>query len=329
MSLIRGSACALRILCSGGQQLTNQNIRNIARWVAPTLKEIRKRKNKMAPSPPVKRSGFIDWNWNAELFAFSKRLHEDFNPEFLQEAFTVRSYIIQEEQKQQAVGIENPVTNLKDNLALASSGTDILSAYAEMFISSQLPKLPINGVRAVRDYLLSDGVLANVSRHIGTKDLILTAEFPPDKPTLANTFKAVVSALNKSSGNEKSFEFVRDFLFTQLNQKDIDSMWDIERPIELLQEYCRANKFAEPEPRLLNDAGKNTIMAVYHVGIYCDRKMLAAGFGENVNTAIEVAAINCLKRFYDIENPRPYNFKITLKEVEESLQNRRKVERQV
>ncbi|XP_037024088.1 39S ribosomal protein L44, mitochondrial-like [Bradysia coprophila] len=95
--------------------------------------------------------------------------------------------------------------------------------------------LRINGVRAVRDYLLSDEVLANVSRHIGTKDLILTAEFPPDKSTLANTFKAVVGALNKSSGNEKSFEFVRDFLFTQLNQKDIESMWDIERPIELLQ----------------------------------------------------------------------------------------------
>lgn len=105
-------------------------------------------------------------------------------------------------------------------------------------------------------------------------------------------------------------------------------MWEIQRPIELLQEYCRVNKLAEPEPRLLNDAAKNTILAVYHVGIYSDRKMLAAGFGENVNTAIEVAAINCLKRFYEIDNVRPYNFQITLKEVSEFQQNRRKVERQ-
>lgn len=104
-------------------------------------------------------------------------------------------------------------------------------------------------------------------------------------------------------------------------------MWEIERPIELLQEYCTVNKLAEPEPRLLSSAGKNTILAVYHVGIYLDRKMVAAGFGENVNTAIEVAAINCLKKFYDIENPRPYNFKITLKEAEDSLQSRRKAER--
>lgn len=129
----------------------------------------------MGPQPPVKRSGFVEWNWNAEVFAFSKRLHEDFNPQYLQDAFTMRSFIIQEEQKQQAVGIENPITNLKDNAELADSGSDLLSAYVEMFISSQLPKLSILGVRSVRDYLLSDEVLANVSLHIGTKELILSS----------------------------------------------------------------------------------------------------------------------------------------------------------
>lgn len=106
-------------------------------------------------------------------------------------------------------------------------------------------------------------------------------------------------------------------------------MWHIERPIQMLQEFCKNNKFGEPEPRLLGDAAKNTILASYYVGIYCDRKLLATGFGEDVNTAIEVAAINCLKKLYEIENPRPLNFKITLKEVEESLQNNRKVERQM
>lgn len=159
--------------------------------------------------------------------------------------------------------------------------------------------------------------------------LLQSQEFPPDEATLATTFKAVIGALSKSSGNEKTFEFIRDFLCTQLNQKDIESMWEIERPIDTLREFCTINKYAEPEPRLLNDAGKNTILAVYHVGIYCDRRLLATGFGEDVNTAIEVAAINSLKKFYDIENPRPYNFKISLKEIEEYLQIRRRVERQI
>lgn len=129
----------------------------------------------MGPPKPINRSTFIEWNWNSELFAFSKRLNEDFNPELLQEAFTLRSYIIQEEQKQQEVGIESPVTNLNDNSELARDGNDLLSNYVEMFISSQLPRLPKVGIQSVRDYLLSDQVLANVSRHIGTKNLILTA----------------------------------------------------------------------------------------------------------------------------------------------------------
>lgn len=154
-------------------------------------------------------------------------------------------------------------------------------------------------------------------------------EFPPDELTLATTFKAVIGALNRSSGNEKTFEFIRDFLCTQVNQKDIESMWQMQRPIQMLQEFCKDNKFGEPEPRLLGDVGKNTILAAYHVGIYCDRRLLATGFGEDVNTAIEVAAINCLKKLFDIENPRPFNFKISLKEVEESLRNNRKMERLV
>lgn len=139
------------------------------------MKVIRKRKNKLDPPPPVNRSKFIEWNRNSELFAFSKRLHEQFNPQLLQEAFTLRSYIIQEEQKQTDVGIENPVTNLKDNTELARIGSDLLSTYVEMFIASHLPKLPDVGIRSVRDYLLSDEVLANVSKHIGTNDLILSA----------------------------------------------------------------------------------------------------------------------------------------------------------
>lgn len=195
MSLIRGSVSVLRILSAGNPQVTGinlrnrlfinqhnlnalhsvQNTRNIKRWVSPTLKEIRRRKDKLGPPTPINRAGFIEWNWNSELFAFSKRLHEDFNPELLQEAFTLRSYIIQEEQKQQEVGIESPVTNLNDNSTLARDGTDLISNYVDMFISSQLPRLPRIGVQSVRDYLLSDEVLANVSQHIGTKDLILTA----------------------------------------------------------------------------------------------------------------------------------------------------------
>ncbi|KAJ6636600.1 39S ribosomal protein L44, mitochondrial [Pseudolycoriella hygida] len=327
MSFFRRSSHLFRILSGAGQQqITAQSNRNIARWVSPTLKEIKRRKDKL-PKKPVNRTTFVEWNWHAELFAYSKRLTEDFNLELLQEAFTTRSYIEQEERKQQNVGINNPVTNLKDNSELAVIGADLLSTHVENFISSHLPKLPAAGVRSVRDYLLNDEMLAHIARHLGTRDLVLASEFPCDVPTLAAAFKAVIGALYKSSGNDRTFAFIRDFVCTQLNQKDVDSMWEIERPFEMLQEYCKNNGLAEPEPRLLNDAAKNTIYATYQVGIYTDRKYIAAGFGEDIDTAIFVAALNSLKKFYDIANPRPYDFAVTLKEMEEKMeQNRRKVE---
>ena len=82
--------------------------RGIKRWVAPTLREIRKRKSKMGPEAITHRSSYTDWNYESELYAFGKRLNEDFNQTKLQQAFTDRSYIVQEEMKQKAVGIENP-----------------------------------------------------------------------------------------------------------------------------------------------------------------------------------------------------------------------------
>lgn len=68
--------------------------RSIKRWVSPTLRELKRRKDKMGPEPIARRSSFIDWNFNAELYAFSKRLNENFNLTLLQQAFTQRySYL--------------------------------------------------------------------------------------------------------------------------------------------------------------------------------------------------------------------------------------------
>lgn len=41
-----------------------------------------------------RRSNFIDWNYGAEIFAFGKRLNENFTPELLTQAFTFKYKII-------------------------------------------------------------------------------------------------------------------------------------------------------------------------------------------------------------------------------------------
>lgn len=284
--------------------------RTIKRWVAPTLRAIKRRKDKMGPEPLPNRTTFIEWNYTSELFAFGKRLNESFNPVLLQQAFTHRSYIVKEELKQQEVGIEQPTTNLTDNKPLMQTGQQLISKYVHTFLTAHLPKFPHEGIQSVHDYLLSDEVLANVSAHIGTRELTLTAEFPPEPATLAGTFKAVVGALATSSGEPQAFDFVRDFVCTQLNQKDVNELWPIDDPVARLQSVCRERNLGEPEPRLIGHAGKNTVLAVKHVGIYCDRRILAEGFGENVSTAIEVAARHSLARLFATDNVPPFDYKI-------------------
>lgn len=290
-------------------------IREVKRFVAPTLKEIRKRK-KAQPEALTHRSTFIEWNYPAEIYAFSKRLNEELNPAILQQAFTHRSYVIQEEMKQREVGIENPNLNLPDNSKLVEKGEKIINEYINAFLSLSLNKVPREGIRDICNYLMSEENLAHISSNLGTTDLILSGDFPVEKCTLASTFKAIVGAISESSGDAKAFDFVRDFVCTQLNQKDVFDLWNIEKPIELLQKICSEEKLAPPEPRLIADSAKNTIFASYHVGVYSNKKMMGSGFGETIDVAIEEACKDAIRQFTGTQsNMKPFNFKIKSEEI--------------
>lgn len=272
----------------------------------------------MGPEALTHRSSHVEWNYEAELYAFGKRLHEDFNPVLLQQALTHRSYVIQEEIKQREIGIENPNLNLPDNSNLIQKGEEIMSEYIIAFLNLSLKKFPKEGIKAIYKYLMSEEVLAKISSHIGTKDIILSGDFPVENSTLANSLKALVAALFESSGDLKAYDFVRDFVCTELNQMDVFEMWNAENPIEILQEICRDQKLGEPEPRLIADSAKNTIFASYQVGVYSNKtkKMLGSGYGENIDVAIEEACKDALREFTGTpNNMKPFNFKINSEEI--------------
>lgn len=105
--------------------------RHIHRWVRPTLValKVKQKKERMKsmtkPHKVYPRSGFLDWNLEAELYAFGKRLGEDFDPDLLKTAFTFRSYVIKEESRQKDVGID--VADIqKDNLELIEEGSSMI-----------------------------------------------------------------------------------------------------------------------------------------------------------------------------------------------------------
>lgn len=290
-----------------------QSRRHIKRWVSPTLRELAHRQKKLGPQKPEARSEFIEWNQRSELFAFGKRLGESFELSQLQRAFTEKSFARREEERRRQLGIDEKDLQMPDNSDLAEKGQHIARAYVEAFLQHQLPKVPKQGLQAISSYLLSIETLARVSSHLGTRDLIQSTEYPPTAENLAKTLQAVIGALADSSGVQRAFLFVRDFICTQLNQKDLLDLWTPHEPLQLLYQICQERKLGEAEPRLLRNCGKNTVLAAFQVGIYANRQLLGKGFGEDLKTATETAAIDALQSFFDThDNRHPFDFAIQL-----------------
>ncbi|KAI9576090.1 39S ribosomal protein L44, mitochondrial [Glossina fuscipes] len=314
MALLRNSLRCMQIssVKNVGDTFGNLRLRrHIKRWVAPVLRELRQRAKKMGPQPPEPRSRFLDWNYRAELFAFGKRLNEDFQIPLLQTALTQESYVAKEKVKQEELGVENADIQLKHNVELAEHGQRLAKAYIEAFVAHSLPKMPAEGHKAVTSYLLSVDTLAHVALHLGMKELLMDADYPPSSDAMSRSLLAVIGCLQQSSGLERAFSFVRDFICTQLNQKDLMEIWHIDKPGAVLKQICRQRGIGDPEPRLIADCGKNTILAAYFVGLYSNKKLLGKGFGEDINTATQLAALDALQTIFEIhENRKPFNFNI-------------------
>jgi large subunit ribosomal protein L44 len=286
--------------------------------------EIKSRKKKLAQKngPPKEqpRSEFLEWNYEKEIFAFGMRLKERFSHTILQQAFVDRSYIVQEEMKQRAVGVEDPVLNLQDNSNLAKKGEELLTEFIIPYLNLSLPKFPRDGVKGIYKHLTSEAVLAKISQNLGTKDLILSSEYPPTQKYYANTFKAIIGALFESSGEARAYEFIRDFVCVQLNQVDINEFWKIENASGLLNEICEDKKIGKPEPRLIGELGKNTLLAAFSVGIYCNKKCIGSGFGESIEIAKEEAIKDSLRNFFQTNaNMKPFDYNMPVHKVMQSL----------
>uniref|UniRef100_A0A182VQY1 Large ribosomal subunit protein mL44 n=1 Tax=Anopheles minimus TaxID=112268 RepID=A0A182VQY1_9DIPT len=304
-----------RSLLRGAQRIDVHRNRDVHRWVAPTLRELRRRREKMGPEAELPRSSHSDWNYSAEIFAFGKRLQESFDSNVLQQAFTHQSFIEQETRKQAAVGIEQPVLGVNDNRELIAQGERLIADYVDAFLLTALPRLPRQFISSIREALTSETQLAHISSHLGTKDIIMAAEFPIGDALMASTLKAIVAALQRSSGDDRCFLFVRDFICGQLNQRDLYEYLNIPDPLCTLQQYCKERGLADPEPRLIGHVGKNTLLAAFNVGIYSDRKLLGTGYGEDQKTAVQEAASDCLRQLFGTEvHMKPVDFRLSLKD---------------
>lgn len=123
---------------------------------------MQRRRDKVGPSPLEHRSTYLEWNYDAEIFAFGKRLGEEFNENILRKALTHRSYAKNLEDKDG--------TLIEDNADLIDAGNYIITTYLKNEFRKKYPDVLVN---VLHDHLTTTKMLAYVSSHIGLKDIVL------------------------------------------------------------------------------------------------------------------------------------------------------------
>ncbi|NXG84490.1 RM44 protein, partial [Stercorarius parasiticus] len=260
---------------------------------------------------PVRRSEKPNWDYHAEIQAFSYRLHENFSLDLLKTAFVNSCYIESEEARRRELGIdkETVALNLQDNSRLAEQGLSFSRSYLRQCFEGAYPDLPAKGVGALVDFLTSQELVSYVAQNLSVQDLTLCREFPVPADVLQRTFFAVIGALLDSSGPEKTGIFVRDFFIPQLIGKDLFEIWEVVNPMGLLEEELTKRNMSSPEPRITRQLGVSTVLPLYFVGLYCDKKIIAEGPGETLLAAEEEAARVALRKLYGYtENRRPWDY---------------------
>jgi large subunit ribosomal protein L44 len=272
----------------------------------PYLRSLYKRRIDQGPEPERPRSVWINWNYDAEIFAFGKRLGEEFKSSTLKQAFITSSYIEKETERRSKLGLEGDAAHveLSDNTQFVQLGEKVAQEYLHKYLKHCLPLLPEVYIRSVCSHLLSNDTLFHISSNLGIRDLVQTAEFPVSSETLCNVFKAIIGALHHDQGADRTNLFIQDFIISQLIGKDILELCAINNPMGLLADTLRQQGRSDPEPRLLWSTGSETILASYVIGIYCDRQLIGKAAGETVSIGEEMAARDALRRLLNIAESR-------------------------
>uniref|UniRef100_UPI0037E748CF large ribosomal subunit protein mL44 n=1 Tax=Semicossyphus pulcher TaxID=241346 RepID=UPI0037E748CF len=293
------------------RNITLSQVREKKRWMKAYTYLMARKLKLEGPPAPKPRSLQPHWDYHAEVQAFSTRLQENFSLELLKTAFVNPCYLQAEQERRQELGVDSETTALvlKDNIHLSKNGAEFTKSFLTDWCRASFPSLPTEGVESIVGHLTSSAVIAHVARNLGIEDLTMSAECPVPDDVLYSTLMAVTGALQESSGAERTGFFLRDFLVTQLIGKDLFDMWTIVNPMGQLMKELTDRNIPLPEPRLIRSAGASTVLPLYFVGLYSDKKLLAQGPGETLLAAEEEAARVALRKLYGYtENHRPFDF---------------------
>lgn len=250
-----------------------------------------------------RRSQYADWNYRSEIYAFSRRLHENLSEDTLRQIFTHPSYAQDFRDKQTQLNL--PHMEVKSNESLVQNGQQLLTDYLKPYLRYTFSKMPEDGISHITNYLSSDDVLADVASWIGCKEIILSREYPPEMQTMADTVRALIGGIH-SEEPDKTRRFIVDIIVSYINDKDIfDDIWQLPNPQETLNLILANSQLPAYEPRIMFETGVKTVEQCYIVGLYTNQKFLGSSAGETLKIAEHCAALDTLQTLYDLKEDRP------------------------
>jgi len=286
------------------------------RTTKPLIMELNKRREVVELDNRLKnrdivarRSSYSDWNYPAELKALQARLGEHIDSDLLSRSLVMKSHLELEKKKQEELGVEVS-EQMVDNTLLADRGGEVIQRTLTMWLRGAYPSLPEEMISELRDFLMTDDMLADVAFHIGIREVILSEEYPPFAATLRKCLEALIGALDTNQP-DRAAKLVIDIIASQLHGKEIQEICtkSLSNPMNVLTNILTNSGMEPPEPRLLFQTGPDTILASHLVGLYCQREIIGQSYGETLEIAEEMAARDALRNILQTaehSQPRPW-----------------------
>ena len=253
------------------------------RTTKPLIMELNKRREVVELDNRLKnrdivarRSSYSDWNYPAELKAlqvdkmhnmmidwscsdhtvgFQARLGEHIDSDLLSRSLVMKSHLELEKKKQEELGVEVS-EQMVDNTLLADRGSEVIQRTLTMWLRGAYPSLPEEMISELRDFLMTDDMLADVAFHIGIREVILSEEYPPFAATLRKCLEALIGALDTNQP-DRAAKLVIDIIASQLHGKEIQEICtkSLSNPMNVLTNILTNSGMEPPEPRLLFQTG--------------------------------------------------------------------------
>ena len=167
----------------------------------------------------------------------------------------MNSHLELERKKQEELGVEVS-EQMVDNSLLADRGREVMHRTLTRWLRGAFSLLPEEMISELRDFLMTDEILADVAFHIGLREIILSEEYPPLAATLRKCLEALVGALD-SSQPDRAAQLVTDIIASQLHGKEVQEICtkSLSNPMNVLKRILTNSGMEPPEPRLLFQTG--------------------------------------------------------------------------